>query len=110
MQLTIYIDLKLTGMMKYIILVVLFFSEDSFAQSERTLRIDPSTISSVPASLVLEEVNYIPLETTRESLFGAVSQLLITDKYFIIRDRDTHCILLFLKNGKYHCKISRDVS
>jgi hypothetical protein len=73
-----------------------------------TLKIAPSSAASVMASQVFDEVNYIPLETTNESLFGTINKLFVTDKYFIIFDNDTHCILFFFKDGKFHCKINCD--
>jgi hypothetical protein len=56
-------------------------------------------------SRIFEAVNYIPLETSKESLFGRIDQLFITDEYYIILDYDTNSILFFFKNGKFHCKI-----
>jgi len=75
--------------------------------SSRTqiLRIDPSNAMGGNASDFFTEVNYIPLETTNESLFGSISKLVITDDYFIILDRNTSSILIFNKAGKFHAKI-----
>jgi hypothetical protein len=56
-------------------------------------------------SQIFEEVNYIPLETNKESIFGKIDQLYVTNRYFIILDHDTNCILFFFKDGKFHCKI-----
>lgn len=70
-----------------------------------TLRIDPSNATGGNVSDVFTEVNYIPLETTDESLFGSIGKLEVTDDYFIILDHNTHCILIFNKNGKFHTKI-----
>ncbi|WP_457126435.1 6-bladed beta-propeller [Mucilaginibacter sp. HD30] len=71
----------------------------------KTLRIDPSNAVGGVASDFFSEVNYIPLETTKESLFGSISKLEITDDYFIILDYNTHAILIFTKAGKFHAKI-----
>ena len=71
-----------------------------------TLRIDPLNSYGGTASEVFESADYIPLETTKESTFGSIDQLEVTDQYFIILDQNTNCILLFNKDGKYHCKIS----
>lgn len=71
-----------------------------------TLRIDPLNSYGGTASEVFESADYIPLETTKESTFGRIDQLEVTDQYFIILDRNTNCILLFNKDGKYHSKIS----
>src|SRR3954467_7786076 len=66
-----------------------------------TLRIDPLNSFGGSASEVFETANYIPLETTKESLFGSIDQLEVTDQYFIILDQNTNCILFFKKDGKY---------
>ncbi|WP_214072796.1 6-bladed beta-propeller [Mucilaginibacter sp. dw_454] len=71
----------------------------------QTLRIDPSNAMGGNVSDFFTEVNYIPLETTDECIFGSISKLEITDDYFIIFDYNTHAILIFNKNGKFHAKI-----
>lgn len=70
-----------------------------------TIRIDPASASSGTVSQLFEEINYIPLETTKESMFGDIRTLTFTDQYFIILD-DAGTILLFDKTGKFHAKIS----
>ncbi|TDQ08513.1 6-bladed beta-propeller [Pedobacter metabolipauper] len=69
------------------------------------LRVDPSNASGGSASDIFEGAIYIPLETTKESTFGQISQLEVTDEYFIIRDENTNSILFFTKAGKFHAKI-----
>ena len=71
-----------------------------------SLRIDPANARSGTVSQLFDEINYIPLETTKESLFGDIYSLVVTDKYFIIMDVSTTSILLFDKKGKYHAKIT----
>lgn len=70
-----------------------------------TLRLDPQNAMGGNVSDYFEQVNYIPLETTNESEFGSISQLEVTDDYYIIFDQNTRCILLFTKAGKFHTKI-----
>jgi hypothetical protein len=70
-----------------------------------TLRIDPSNAVGGVASDFFTDIKYIPLETTDESLFGSISQLEVTDDYYIILDHNTHSILIFTKTGKFHAKI-----
>jgi hypothetical protein len=70
-----------------------------------TLRLDPANAMGGNASDYFEEVNYIPLETTGESEFGSISQLEVTDEYYIIFDQNTKAILLFTRAGKFHTKI-----
>ncbi|WP_214225571.1 6-bladed beta-propeller [Pedobacter sp. B4-66] len=70
-----------------------------------TLRVDPINANGGNASEIFESVTYIPLETTKESTFGKVDQLEITDEYYIILDETTNSILIFKKDGKFHGKI-----
>ncbi|HEY9535715.1 MAG TPA: 6-bladed beta-propeller [Mucilaginibacter sp.] len=75
-----------------------------------TLRVDPSNAMGGNVSDFFSKVDYIPLETTKESLFGSISQLQITDDYYIIFDYNTHAILIFTKAGKFHAKIKSSES
>jgi hypothetical protein len=70
-----------------------------------TLRIDPGNSVGGVASDFFTEVNYVPLETTKESLFGSIARLEVTDDYYIILDNNTHSVLIFTKAGKFHAKI-----
>lgn len=70
-----------------------------------TLRIDPQNARGAAVSQVFDEVKFIPLETTKESLFGSISDLKIVKGNFIIFDWDTKAILIFTKDGKYKSKI-----
>ena len=95
------------------LLVNLFFCTLLFSQASKvdsstmkTLRIDPSTARGAAASQVFDEVKFIPLETTKESLFGSISQLKVTDDYYVIWDYDTKSVLIFNKEGKYKAKIN----
>lgn len=92
--------------MKKILLVFVVLSYSIIVNAQAiTLRIDPLNARGATASQIFDEVNYIPLETTKESLFGRIDQLEVTDKYFIILDDDTNSILIFDKKGKFHAKI-----
>ncbi|GHE34207.1 6-bladed beta-propeller [Sphingobacterium griseoflavum] len=72
----------------------------------RQLRIDPDIANGGSMDQVFSEINYIPLETTKESLFGDITQLEVTIDNYIIFDQDTQCILIFDKSGKYKSKIA----
>jgi hypothetical protein len=94
-------------------IISVFFYTSLLAQADkidssqmRTLRIDPESARGAAVSQVFDEVQFVPLETTKESLFGSISQLEVTDKYYIIYDYDTKSILIFSKDGKYKNKIS----
>ena len=85
-----------------------------FGQSKdesATIRIVPSSCQAeVGAADLFEEINYVPLETTKKSIFGAIQQLIVTKDHFILSDRETNCIFVFFKNGKFCAKIMRQPS
>ena len=72
----------------------------------KTLRLDPNTARGAAASQVFDEVKFIPLETTKESLFGSISQLSVTKDNYIVWDYDTKAVLIFDKAGKYIAKVN----
>ncbi|WP_346236318.1 6-bladed beta-propeller [Niabella insulamsoli] len=67
----------------------------------KDLYFQPGFASGSSVSKVFEEVVYIPLETTKKSLFGRIRTLIVSDKYFIIWDADTNFIYFFDKTGKF---------
>ncbi|WP_449436084.1 6-bladed beta-propeller [Pedobacter steynii] len=71
-----------------------------------TLRIDPSSARGSTVSQFFDEVNFIPLETTKESLFGSISQLKMTNDNYFVFDWETKAVLIFTKSGKYVAKVS----
>lgn len=66
--------------------------------------LDPSKSADTSFSSLFEEVEIIPLETKRESVFGMVKQLVVTDDYCIVLDPDTDAILFFDKKGRFLAK------
>ena len=72
----------------------------------QTLRIDPASARGTTVSRVFDEVHFIPLETTKESLFGSISQLRVTEDKYIVFDYETKAILIFSKTGKFLAKIN----
>lgn len=68
--------------------------------------IDPAYARGGTASEVFDTVAFIPLETTKESLFGEIWKMELTDDYYVIFDQNTNAILVFQKNGKFHAKIT----
>lgn len=70
------------------------------------IRIDPRNSIGATVSRFFDEVEFIPLETNKESLFGAIRQLEIVENHFIIFDSDTKSILIFTTDGKYKAKIN----
>lgn len=104
--------MKLSKLLFYAVLFVQCFPLLTAAQSGKidssqtvTLRIDPQSARGTTISQLFDDVKFIPLETTKESLFGSISQLKIADNKFIIFDYDTKSILLFNNEGKFLTKI-----
>lgn len=87
-----------------LIFLILFADHGIKAQEVEKLRIDPSQAFGGRVSDYFEQVNYIPLETTKQSLFGDISQLIITDSSFVIFDWDTRSALFFTRDGRYITK------
>lgn len=75
------------------------------AQTSFTLRIDPENARGGSASQIFESIEFIPLETTSESLFGSIDQMEVTDDYFFILDTRSKSILVFNKDGRLHTRI-----
>lgn len=70
-----------------------------------TLRIDPQSARGASVSQVFDKVTFIPLETTKESLFGSINDLKIVKNQFVIFDYDTRAVLIFARDGKFKGKI-----
>lgn len=98
---------------RYILLLFFIFPLLSIAQTGKidssnivTLRIDPDGARGAAVSQVFDEVKFIPLETTKESLFGSISTLKIINKHFLIFDYDTRSVLIFSSEGKFRAKLN----
>lgn len=91
----------------FIIWLIIFPFSIGTAQSEMKILVNPDVAIGVPTSRIFNEVRFIPLETTKESLFGGISRMVVTHDYFIILDQDrySNSILFFDKKGKFIHKI-----
>lgn len=96
-----YVCLILSFLLTYPVLLVK-------GQENISIRIDPDNARGGYSADFFDSVIYIPLETTKESLFGTIDQLEVTDNYFIILDQQTTSILFFYRNGKYKNKIKAE--
>ena len=86
-------------------LLLLFCFNVLLAQTNFTLRIDPENGRGGTASQVFDSIEFIPLETTSESLFGSIDQMEVTEDYFFILDTRSKSILVFYKDGRLHTRI-----
>lgn len=107
----IRINTKRIRPMKFIPLTVsllLCLSARLFSQStvtEQILRIDPGNAFGSTAGKMLADVEYIPLESSKASLFNKIDQLAVTSQYFIVLDRRGNTILIFDRTGKFVRKL-----
>ena len=83
------------------LLVLTTFGITLKAQEVPKLRIDPAQAYGGVVGDYFDEVNYIPLQTTKESLFGAISNMIVTDSSYVISDNDTRAVLFFKKDSGY---------
>lgn len=90
-------------------LLLLVFNK-AVSQELLKVRLDLDKAYGGPFSNYLEQIKYIPLETTKASLFGQISQLIITDSSFVITDGDTRSVLFFSNSGKFIRRISKNGS
>ena len=95
--------------MKHVLVALFLLMTDVLAgQTPKTLYFDPASTMGAPASRLFENITYIPLETTKQSLFGQISRLVVTQQYFIIFDFDTQGLYFFDKAGKFIKKYKDD--
>ena len=93
--------------MKLIIFYLLLLTPSAFyAQEVQKIRIDPAQAFGGTVSEYFDSIEYILLETTKESLFGDINQMVITDRNIVIYDIDTRTVLFFTIHGKYIRKVS----
>ncbi|MBC7758725.1 MAG: 6-bladed beta-propeller [Phormidesmis sp. FL-bin-119] len=88
-------------------------SKDTTALHE--IRINPKTAlaQEVFAEDAFNSVEYFPLQTTKQSLFGTIDQLEITPEYFFILEKNhrqvnynvNSAVLIFKRSGAFHTKI-----
>lgn len=89
----------------WVIFIFIAFPTTAPAQEPMKIRLDPAASMGGELSSVFKEVRYIPLETTKQSLFGRIDQFVAVDNYFVILDYDTNSILVFLNDGRFHARI-----
>lgn len=85
--------------------LILSYSGIVYGQKEITIRIDPSTARGGTASQIFESIDFIPLETNKESLFGTINQLEIADSLIFILDISSRSLYIFRKDGTFKIKI-----
>ncbi len=76
-------------------------------ESER-INIDPVNISeqTINASLVADNIQYIPLETPPNASIGSIDKLIVKNNRYYLFDRTTQSIFIFKTTGEYISKIN----
>ena len=77
---------ELPKYLSYILFSFILFTSAAKAQSPQKIRIVPKQAYGGPVSEYFNKIEYIPLETSKESLFGDINNLTITDDSYIISD------------------------
>lgn len=98
-------------LMKFIKLLFILVFTGCFAvtvksQNNITIRVDPSQARGGTASEIFQSINFIPLETTKESIFGTIDQLEVFDSLIFILDKSSRAIFIFNSDGTYKTKIN----
>lgn len=95
----------------YILLIIPLFScvhsSDNIEDAKKTgtIHISHRNEAVIPDTL-FEEVNYTPLETTKESMIGEINKLVVTDNRFYILDKIlAKTLFVFDKTGSFIFKL-----
>lgn len=72
------------------LILAIFHACTPSKNEKRTNSVTPIFLSAhgpkIPIDSLIEEINYIKLETQADNLIGLVSKILFTDKYILIAD------------------------
>ena len=86
--------------------VLLFYIFCSiYTHAHVKIRADIANPYGGEASDFFSAVNYIPLQTTKESTIGKIDRLVVTKDFYFILDNISDAIYLFDRKGKYVKKI-----
>ncbi len=81
--------------------------QDSTAQVIE-IRIDPFTAVGGLSTDLFDSIRYVPLETNKQSEFSTITQLEVTENYYVILDRKLNTLFFFNRNGKFSHKIDKN--
>jgi len=81
-----------------------FFKEEGFPVD--TIYVNPPD-EYLTAEDIFAQIEFIPLETNRTSLFANIDDIIILSDRYIILDRETNVVLIFEKSGKFIGKFDR---
>lgn len=92
-----------------ITLLVLFVSCQHDIQEQTVGKhVDFGNLHAISLSDVVKDIHFVELETTDESLFGTIDQMVCyEDKIYILDTYKTNSLLIFSKQGKFISKLGR---
>ncbi|TKG94472.1 6-bladed beta-propeller [Puteibacter caeruleilacunae] len=94
------------GIMSLCILILLGCNNKK-DQQIKSIKIDCQKHESFVYSDLFENPEFIPLETTKESIIGGINRIQVSKDYIIILDRDiSSSLFVFSRQGKFIRKIS----
>ncbi|TWF33937.1 6-bladed beta-propeller protein [Chitinophaga polysaccharea] len=94
-----------------LLLLILFTSLQMYSLAQQKqipdttiLRIDPSNAMGGNCDKIYSDINYIPLENSKQCLISEINKLEVVGGYFIVLDASSDQILVFNKDGSFHAK------
>lgn len=72
------------------------------------IRIDPAIAPGGVDAMLFDSIDYIPLETNEQSAFSIISQLEVTESYYIILDGRMNSLFFFNRDGSFSHKIDKN--
>ncbi|WP_257670430.1 6-bladed beta-propeller [Parapedobacter tibetensis] len=72
------------------------------------IRIDPAAASGGTDAMLFDSIVYIPLETNEHSAFSIISQMEVTNSYYIILDGGMNSLFFFNRDGSFSHKIDKN--
>jgi hypothetical protein len=89
----------------FLMVLVSQFTVAQINNKSKKIRINPSETKGGLVTQYTSKVKFIPLQANKLGTFGSIDQLEVTDKYFIILDKESNAIFVFNKDGKFYSKI-----
>jgi hypothetical protein len=80
-------------------------AQDRMAIKSEKIYVNPDYARGGVDTQVYKSITFIPLETTKESLFGKITKMEVSGDFYILLDPSTNAILIFKKDGKFYAKI-----
>ncbi|UEG54023.1 6-bladed beta-propeller [Mucilaginibacter daejeonensis] len=97
---------KSTGVKTLICCLILLSSLGNVvAQEINKIRVDPNQAYGGAVSEYFTTVEYIPLESNKQSTFGYITRLIVTDSSFVVYDSDTYSVYFFSLSGRFIRKV-----